>query len=64
MRKAVVASILAVASAAPGARFGFSQATAAPAQGTGVQMAQAEYNDYTAAENQTPRPRLLRSKRT
>lgn len=53
MRKAVVASLLAVASVAPGARFGFSQAAAAPAQGTGVQMAQAEYNDYTAAENQT-----------
>ena len=53
MRKAVVASLLAVASVAPGARFGFSQAAAASAQGTGVQMPQAEYNDYTAAENQT-----------
>ena len=54
MRKAVVASLLAVASVAPGARFGFSQAAAAgSAQGGGVQMAQPEYNDYTAAQNQT-----------
>lgn len=64
MKKAVVASLLAVASVAPGAQFAFSQqqvnlgsgaqqgAAAAPAGGQ-VQMPQAEYNDYTAAINQT-----------
>lgn len=59
MRKAVVASLLAVASAGSGARFGFSQApaatpgAAAPAAAGQVQMPQAEYNDYTAAIGQT-----------
>ncbi len=56
MRKAVVASLLAVASVASGARFGFSQAAAGSAQAAGsgqVQMPQAEYNDYTAAVGQT-----------
>ena len=64
MKKAVVASLLAVASVAPGAQFAFSQqqvnlgsgaqqgAAGAPASGQ-VQMPQAEYNDYTAAINQT-----------
>ena len=54
MRKAVVASLLAIASAGSGARFGFSQApAAAPAASGQVQMPQAEYNDYTAAVGQT-----------
>ncbi len=54
MRKAVVASLLAIASAGSGARFGFSQAAAAaPAASGQVQMPQAEYNDYTAAIGQT-----------
>ncbi len=63
MKKAVVASLLAVASVAPGAHFAFSQQQvnlgsgaqqAAPgAAGGQVQMAQAEYNDYTAAINQS-----------
>ncbi len=64
MKKAVVASLLAVASVAPGAHFAFSQqqvnpssgaqqgAAGAPAGGQ-VQMPQAEYNDYTAAINQS-----------
>ena len=62
MKKAVVASLLAVASVVPGARYAFSQqqadtasgaqgAPGAPAGGQ-VQMPQAEYNDYTAAINQ------------
>ena len=54
MRKAVVASLLAIASAGSSARFGFSQApAAAPAASGQVQMPQAEYNDYTAAIGQT-----------
>lgn len=60
MKKAVVASLLAVASAAPGARFGFSQqqVNLGSGQQSGansgqVQMPQAEYNDYTAAINQS-----------
>ena len=63
MKKAVVASLLAVASVAPGAHFAFSQQQvnlgsgaqqAAPgAAGGQVQMPQAEYNDYTAAINQS-----------
>ena len=64
MKKAVVASLLAVASVAPGARFALSQqqvnlgsgaqqgAAGAPAGGQ-VQMPQAEYNDYNAAINQS-----------
>ena len=63
MKKAVVASLLAVASVAPGAHFAFSQqqvnlgsgaqqgASGAPAGQ--VQMPQAEYNDYNAAINQS-----------
>ena len=66
MKKAVVASLLAVASVAPGAHFAFSQqqvnlgsgaqqgAAGAAGAATGqVQMPQAEYNDYTAAINQS-----------
>ncbi len=61
MKKAVVASLLAVASVAPGARYAFSQqqvnlgsgAQQGAAAGGQVQMAQAEYNDYTAAINQS-----------
>lgn len=64
MKKAVVASLLAVASVAPGTRYAFSQQQASPASGAQqgaagaaaggqVQMPQAEYNDYTAAINQT-----------
>ena len=62
MKKAVVASLLAVAGMAPGSRFALSQQPATPspgaqqntASGSGqVQMPQAEYNAYTAAVNQT-----------
>ena len=64
MKKAVVASLLAVASVAPGAQFAFSQqqvnlgsGAQQPAAGGAaagqVQLSQAEYNDYTAAINQT-----------
>ena len=63
MKKAVVASLLAVASVAPGAHFAFSQQQvnlgsgaqqgAAGAPAGQVQMAQAEYNDYNAAINQS-----------
>ncbi len=61
MKKAVVASLLAVASVAPGARYAYSQsqvnlgsgAQQQPAAGGGVQMPQAEYNDYNNAVTQT-----------
>lgn len=60
MKKAVVASLLAIASAFPGVEYGFSQqqvnlgsGAQQPAAGGQVQMPQAEYNDYTAAINQT-----------
>jgi hypothetical protein len=55
MKKAVVASLLAVASVAPGARFAVAQTQVnlgANAQ-QGVQLPPAEYNDYTAAISQT-----------
>lgn len=56
MKKAVVASLLAVASVASGARIAVAQtpAPAANAQaGGGVQLAPAEYNAYTAAIGQS-----------
>ncbi len=61
MNKVVVASLLAVASVAPGARFAYSQAQVnlgsgaqqqQPAAG-GVQMSQPEYNAYNNAITQT-----------
>lgn len=60
MKKAVVASLLAVASVAPGVRYAFSQplsrsgfqAAQQPA-GAGVQMSQPEYNAYNNAITQT-----------
>lgn len=60
MNKAVVASLLAVASVAPGARYAYSQAPVnlgsgaqqQPAAG-GVQMSQPEYNAYNNAITQT-----------
>ena len=59
MKKAVVASLLAVASVAPGARYAYSQTQVnlgsgaqQPAAG-GVQMSQAEYNAYNNAITQT-----------
>ena len=62
MNKAVVASLLAVASVAPGARYAYSQTQVnlgsnaqQPAQAAagGVQMSQAEYNAYNNAITQT-----------
>lgn len=61
MNKAVVASLLAVASVAPGVRYAYSQsqvnlgsgAQQPAAAGGGVQMSQAEYNDYNNAITQT-----------
>ncbi len=61
MNKAVVASLLAVASVAPGARFAYSQtqvnlgsnAQQQPAASGGVQMSQPEYNSYNNAITQT-----------
>ena len=62
MKKAVVASLLAVASVAPGARYAFSQSQVnlgsgaqqqQPASGGGVQMSQPEYNAYNNAITQT-----------
>ncbi len=61
MKKAVVASLLAVASVASGARIAVAQ-TPAPANagsnaqqagGSGIQLAPAEYNAYTAAIGQS-----------
>ena len=61
MNKVVVASLLAVVSVAPGARFAYSQSQVSlgsgaqqqPAAGGGVQMSQAEYNAYNNAITQT-----------
>ena len=62
MKKAVVASLLAVVSIAPGTRSAWSQSQVnsgsgaqqpAPATGAGVQMAQPEYNAYNNAITQT-----------
>ena len=61
MNKAVVASLLAVASVAPGARYAFSQtqvnlgsnAQQPAAANGGVQMSQPEYNSYNNAITQT-----------
>jgi hypothetical protein len=55
MKKAVVASLLAVASVASGARIAVAQtpAPAAAQAGGGVQLAPAEYNAYTAAIGQS-----------
>lgn len=62
MKKAVVASLLAFASVAPGSRIAFSQdpapaaqpsAGGAPQAAGGVQMPQAEYNAYNSAITQT-----------
>lgn len=61
MNKVVVASLLAVASVAPGARYAYSQtqvnlgsgAQQQPPANGGVQMSQAEYNAYNNAITQT-----------
>ena len=70
MNKAVVASLLAVASVAPGVRFAYSQSQVNLGPGPsssrpgGVQMPQAEYNDYNNAITQTsPQTKAPRSRR-